>query len=97
MASVLQTLNQGVFGQLQGPFNSTTFNFEGKSVKLGIFIGEQDLMKFNWQFPIDINNERILIGKSGMYEPNVALPITSLAFPSGAPASVYVDYVVLEI
>ena len=94
----LGSLKQGEFSQIQGPFGEdSTFYFNGKSIKLGIFIGERDLMTFNWQFPIDINGERIIVGKSGMYEPNVSLPITRLGFPLGAPASVYIDYVVLEI
>ena len=43
------------------------------------------------------NGEDIIVYKAGMYEPNVALPMTSISFPQGAPASVFIDYVVLEI
>lgn len=96
------TLDRGAIGQIQGPFSSgTSFVFPssdvGKSLKIGIFIGEKDLMTYNWKFPINLNGENIIIYKAGMYEPNVALPMTSISFPQGAPASVFIDYVVLEI
>lgn len=98
MSATLVPLNQGAIGQLQGPFNiGQNFNFQAKVIKLGIFIGEKDLMTFNWRFPVDINGERIIISQKGMYEPNAPLTLSLLSFPMGAPASVFIDYVVLEV
>ena len=91
-------LDQGVIGQIQGPFDpNQSFEFNNNAIKLGIFIGEKDLMTFDWHFPVDINNERVIIYKKGMYEPNVPLILNKVSFPQGAPASVFIDYVVLEI
>lgn len=105
MQHEIEIIDEGVIGQIQGPFNSNTnFSFENKLVKLGIFISEKDLMTFNWEFPIEITmeaspqdiTERIIVYKPGIYEPNVALPIKILSFPDGAPTGVFVDYVILE-
>ncbi len=98
MQKTLVALDEGVIGQVQGPFSSgDVFIFSNKSIKVGIFINEKDLMTFNWEFPVQINGVNIIIYKAGMYEPNVSLPISSISFPQGAPASVFIDYVVLEI
>lgn len=98
------SLYQGVIGQIQGPFEQNQFfDFNNKIIKLGIFIAEKDLMTFlgdnqNMQgFPVDINGERVIIYKKGMYEPNVPLSLARVSFPQGAPASVFIDYVVLDI
>ena len=98
MQKTLVALDQGAIGQVQGPFSrGEMFTFSNKSIKVGIFINEKDLMTFDWEFPIRINGIDVIVYKPGMYEPNVSLPISSISFPQGAPASVFIDYVVLEI
>ena len=91
-------LNVGVIGQIQGPLAANSvINFdENVKLKIGIFIEEKDLMLFNFAFPVMINNDEIIIGKAGMYEVNEAIPISSLTFVQGAPASVRIDYTILS-
>ena len=98
----VQNLAQGTIGRVQGPIAAgEVINFaasgSAKYFKLGISISEKDLMSFNWRFPVKINNLNIVIGKSGVYEPDGMLQVSQIVFPQGAPASVTIDYVVLDI
>lgn len=91
-------LKKGTIGQIQGPFAADeSINFQNYFVKLGIFIGEKDLMDFDWHFPVKINNIDIIIGSFGMYELEEPIQISSISFPQGAQESVMIDYVILDI
>lgn len=92
-------LTNGVIGQIQGPLTSTDMiNFNNNYIKLGISIGEKDLMTYEQSeykgFIFQIDNEIIRLGRDGMYETDDVVQISQLKFPQGAPASLLVEYVV---
>ena len=74
--------------------------------KFGISIGEKDYMIFDqmeedgkrFKFIIDFGDgeKTIWMGKTQMYESDDGIEIQTLKFPEGAPASVFVEYVVLN-
>lgn len=83
----------GRLGQLLGPFspgeeiiNLISADTKTKNVKLGI------------QTTIDtivlINGESIQIGRTGIYELDEIMNISSIIFPNGAPENTIIDYVV---
>ena len=96
------TVRPGEIGQIQGPFtNNDIINFGGnKQIKLGIIIGEKDLLSLG-TFTIKIrsansNEEIIQFGQNGIYELTEPTLINTIVFPQGAPESLIVDYVILE-
>ena len=91
-------LTKGSIGQLQGPFTITdVIYFNNVHVKLGISIDEKDLMSYNDEFIFAIDGENIKIGREGMYETDDPVRMNTLWFPEGAPASVLVEYVILDV
>lgn len=102
---IISNLVQGAIGQIKGPLTIndsivfSTSNAAGlpPDLKLGISIDEKDLMTYGWKFPVSINNTRILIGSTGRYEFDEKVTINTISFPQGAPASVIIDYVVLDV
>ena len=91
-------LTSGSIGQIQGPFTaSDVINFDNKFVKLGIIIGEKDLMTYeDTGFFVEIDGVRIKFGRDGIYELDDTLRLGSISFPSGAPASLLIDYVIMN-
>ena len=95
-------LTHGAVGQLKGPFSQNeSFAFIGVKVKLGVSVGEKDFMQFgnptgNNGFAIRLDNELIRIGRTFLYETDDATDFVQLSFPQGAPASLIVDYVIVE-
>ena len=99
-------LKSGSIGQIQGPFSENdVFTFRGLNdgivyVKLGIIINDKDLMTFGDSedkgFTVRINGDLIRFGWEGIYELDEVMKIDSLSFPQGAPASVIIDYVVMN-
>lgn len=102
---VISNLVQGGIGQVKGPFGEnesvifSTSSSGGRPpvLKLGISIDEKDLMTYGWAFPVSIDNVAITIGSTGRYELENDITIDTIIFPLGAPASVIIDYVVLDI
>ena len=74
--------------------------------KLGLSIAEKDHMIFtaegeypqSFQFIIDVGEgqEEFWLGKTQIYESDDGLQIDYLNFPQGAPASILIDYVILN-
>lgn len=76
--------------------------------KLGISLAEKDFMIFgkeedgtmptSFKFYLDQGDgpEEFWVGRTQMYESDDGLTLTSLVFPQGAPASVFVEYVILN-
>ena len=91
-------LTSGSIGQIQGPFAAgDVINFNNKFVKLGVIIGEKDLMTYeSTGFDMVIDGVRIRFGREGIYELDDRLQIGSISFPQGAPASVLIDYVIID-
>lgn len=92
-------LTNGSIGQIQGPLTSVdTINFNKSFVKLGISIGEKDLMTYqeseNKSLMFQIDNELIKLGQDGIYETDDVVQINQLTFPQGAPASLLIEYVI---
>ena len=92
-------LTNGMIGQVQGPLTSTdNINFNGNYVKLGISLGEKDLMTYTESeyhgFMFQINDALIRLGRDGMYETDDVIQINQLTFPQGAPASLLIEYVI---
>ncbi len=91
-------LTNGSIGQVQGPLTSADIiNFNNNYVKLGISIGEKDLMAWEAEhhdFIFQIDSVRIKLGQTGMYETDDVIRINQLNFPDGAPASLLVEYVI---
>lgn len=92
-------LTNGSIGQIQGPLTSTdTINFNKSFVKLGISLGEKDLMTYkeseNKSLMFQIDNELIKLGQDGIYETDDVVQINQLTFPQGAPASLLIEYVI---
>lgn len=102
---IISNLVQGSIGQIKGPLainDSITFstsNVAGRppDLKLGISIDEKDLMTYEWRFPVVINDISISVGSTGRYEIDDNIAIDTISFPQGAPASVIIDYVVLDV
>lgn len=71
-------------------------------MKLGISIDDKDLLPFGdvnaypTGFSFTVNNSDTLIqmGRTGMYETDGAVQISSLIFTNNAPQSVIVNYVI---
>ena len=90
-------IQAGYTSQLQGPFSinqdiasllDSRFKY-----KFGVSVNPYDLMPIpNWDFRINGNN--IKMGKTGMYEVDEPMYITSFVFPTGAPDSTLIDFVV---
>ena len=92
-------LTNGSIGQIQGPLTSAdTINFNKSFVKLGISLGENDLMTYqeseNKSLMFQIDNELIRLGQDGIYETDDVVQINQLTFPQGAPASLLIEYVI---
>ena len=104
--TIVLNLKSGSIGQIQGPFSEDDeFIFQSLNggtayVKLGIIINDKDLMTFGNSedkgFTVNINGELIRFGREGIYELDDVMKIDSLSFPQGAPASVIIDYVVMN-
>ena len=96
------TVTTGAIGQIQGPFTVDDYiDFNtNKYIKLGISINEKDLMTFEESnaggYTIQIDDTLIRLGRDGMYELTEGAHLKRISFPQGAPASVIVDYVVLD-
>lgn len=96
------SLKKGQVGQIKGPFYANqevaaSITDTGQSVLLGITIGEKDFMTYppNNPFYFMLNNERIIMGRTCMYELSNPIQLTRLTFPLGAPASTIIDFVCL--
>lgn len=93
-------LPHGSIGQIQGPFTNTdTIDFSNKDIKIGISIGEKDLMTYGGTeskgFTVKIDDVLIRFGRDGIYELDEEMRIGLVSFPQGAPASVLIEYVIL--
>ena len=88
----------GQIGQFKGPFSSgdNILNNNLLTGKFGISIGEKDLMKIK-DFKFRINNVEYLMGRTGIYEICEPYEVSSIEFPEGAPASVVIDYINIDI
>lgn len=88
----------GQIGQIKGPFSSGSniLNNNLLTGKFGISIGEKDLMKIK-DFKFRINNVEYLMGRTGIYEICEPYEVSSIEFPEGAPASVVIDYININI
>lgn len=77
--------------------------------KLGLSIAEKDHMIFtmgsdgesypqSFKFIINVGdgNQEFWLGKTQIYESDDGLQVTYLNFPEGAPASILIDYVILN-
>ena len=72
--------------------------------KFGISIGEKDYMIFDkeekdkFKFIIDFGDGETIVwmGKTQIYESDEGIRINTLKFPQGAPASVLIEYVILD-
>ena len=71
--------------------------------KIGITLAEKDFMlfgenksSFKMLITIDGDTQEIWMGKTQIYESDNGLNLSSLIFPQGAPASVFIDYVILD-
>ena len=92
----------GYLGQVKGPFNNGENIFstrvllpEGCKIKFGISIDPYDLLiRPEWGFRV--NERYIKMGKTGMYEIDEPMIVSSLTFPEGAPASILVEFVIYE-
>ena len=89
----------GRLGQVCGPF-APGEDLLAKGGAIDIFTAEKnkpDLLKLGIQAPVNsyvsINNVKIKIGKTGIYELDYRVIIKSLSFPDGADESVIVDFV----
>ena len=95
-------MNIGTIGQLQGPFeaNVNVLPEVGDNMIIGVSIPEKELMPFNSDenlgFYFLLNNEKVKIGKQGIYEMDTPMRINNLSFPKGAPKEVKVEYRVYE-
>lgn len=83
----------GRLGQLLGPFspgeeiiNLISADTKTKNVKLGIQTAIDTIVL--------INGESIQIGRTGIYELDEIMNISSIIFPNGAPENTIIDYVV---
>lgn len=87
----------GQIGQIKGPFSEETEILSNVFTgKIGISIGEKDLMKIK-DFYFRINNSLYLMGRTGIYEIDEPYTISSIIFPNGAPASVTIDFINIDI
>lgn len=93
----------GQVGQIKGingPFPASIDNvLEGLTGKIGISIGEKDLMKIKASpkkdFKFKINNVEFIMGQTGIYE--ICEPGTvSISFPDGAPESVAINFISID-
>lgn len=96
----IDDLDVGVIGQISGPFEAGSIIQFTKDVKLklGIYIEEKDLMSFDYNYYLQINNDNnveIYLTKAGVYELDEEVAINSIIFPLYVPASVRIDYTVL--
>ena len=87
---------EGFVGQLRGPFSSSIdlinlIQPNGYKLKLGISVDPYDLMAQDVTFRI--NNVNISMGKTGMYEMDTPMMISSFNFVNTVPASTIVEYV----
>lgn len=89
--------------QLQGPFKSNMNILpQGGKIKLGIAMQIKDLMPYGDQskyphgFSFKINNKIIQMGRTGMYETDDYVTVSSLSFDYDTPPSVIVTYVTGE-
>ena len=95
-------MNIGAIGQIRGPFeaNVNVLPEVGDNMIIGVSIPEKELMPFNEDenlgFYFLLNNEKIKIGKQGMYEMDTPMRINNLSFPKGAPLETKVEYRVYE-
>lgn len=103
MANITINKPVGSIGQIQGPFSENdVISFSNNyNYKIGIIIGDPDFMTFGNSndkgFTMKIDNDTLIrFGREGIYELDDEISLSSLKFPQGAPASVIVDYVVLE-
>lgn len=96
-------LGNGYIGQIRGPFSSSDrINFNNHLIKLGVFIGEKDFMAYPPDgFKIQITDTAgtqtiIRLGREGIYELDEVISLGSISFPLGAPASLVIDYAVMD-
>ena len=92
-------MKTGICGQLKGPFyagqNLTNRIADGGAgfLRLGISLDEKDLMQFEKTgFYFYINGVSYKMGKTGMYEMDTPMVVTSLNFNIDTPASVIINY-----
>ena len=89
----------GRLGQVCGPF-APGEDLLAKGGAIDLFTKETNLpqiLKLGIQAPVDsyvsINDVNIKIGKTGIYELDYRVVVTSLSFPNGADESVIIDFV----
>lgn len=92
-------IQNGHIGQVYGPFvaNKDLLDDDGP---IGILTPEKErpvLYKIGIQAPrgtfVQINNTLIKIGKTGIYELDEVVKITSVIFPEGAPSEAMIDFI----
>lgn len=92
-----------IIGQIKGPFLPSE-NIADKInpnarhyTKIGIEIGEKDFFTYQSDFIFFINGQEIHMGRTQKYELDEDIYLSSLIFKDGAPASVIVDYAIVEL
>ena len=92
-------MKTGICGQLKGPFyagqNLINRIADGGAgfLRLGISLDEKDLMKLEKDgFYFYINGVAYKMGKTGMYEMDTPMVITSLSFNRDTLPSVIINY-----
>ena len=92
----------GSVGQVLGPFTAGADLLAANGPIMEIVLAKSDtekvsLNKLGIQAPegtlVEINDVRIKIGKTGIYELDETVAIRKLVFPNGANSSVIVDFV----
>ena len=86
----------GRLGQLLGPFSpgeeiinlisATNTNSQYRDMKLGIQTAIDTI--------VNINGKSIQIGRTGLYELDEIMSVSSIVFPNGAPENTIIDYVI---
>lgn len=92
-------IRAGYIGQIKGPFGTGADILAqamippGYRMKFGISIDPYDLMPIpEWYF--EVNGQHIKMGKTGMYETDSPMFVSSLNLPLGGPPSTIVDFVI---
>ena len=95
------SLRVGYIGQVKGPIDSGTDIITsegiqmGAKIRFGVSVSPRDLMPIpDWYFKV--NDRQINMGKTGMYETDEPIAVSSLVFPMAAPISTLIDFVVYE-
>lgn len=91
----------GYIGQIKGAFGTSTDVLAqaaippGYKIKFGVSIDPYDLMPIpEWYF--EVNNQHIKLGKTGMYEIDSPMFVSSFTLPLGGPPSTIIDFVIYD-